>query len=138
MDTQAHRKRADDPSYHYWVEPATGGGCNVFCVGSAHLDPQSAAHEKRFAFDANAISAMPLNPHLKRPRSAILACAGVLLSRDLLGHALVHAAPLRLWCPVWALWFTWLCNRTGGSVVMAAVWHALFGLLTASIAGRDI
>ena len=37
-----------------------------------------------------------------------------------------------------ALSFTWLYNRTGGRVLMVAVWHALFGLLTASKAGRDI
>ena len=67
MDTEVHRKRAYDPSYYCWVEPAAGGGYDVFCLGSAHLYPQGAVHEKGLAFDANAIPAMPLNPHLERP-----------------------------------------------------------------------
>jgi membrane protease YdiL (CAAX protease family) len=37
-----------------------------------------------------------------------------------------------------AVLFTWLYNGTGGSVLMVAVWHALFDLLTASKAGQDI
>jgi len=36
-----------------------------------------------------------------------------------------------------AVLFTWLYNGTGGSVLMVAIWHALFDLLTASAAGRD-
>ncbi len=37
-----------------------------------------------------------------------------------------------------ALLLTWLYNGTGGSILMAAVWHAMFDLLTASKAGQDI
>ncbi|MGA2505373.1 MAG: CPBP family intramembrane glutamic endopeptidase [Anaerolineales bacterium] len=37
-----------------------------------------------------------------------------------------------------AVLFTWLYNGTGGSILMVAVWHALFDLLTASKAGQDI
>jgi membrane protease YdiL (CAAX protease family) len=37
-----------------------------------------------------------------------------------------------------AVLFTWLYNGTGGSVLMVAIWHALFDLLTASKAGQDI
>lgn len=36
-----------------------------------------------------------------------------------------------------AVLFTWLYNGTGGSVLMVAIWHALFDLLTASAVGRD-
>jgi membrane protease YdiL (CAAX protease family) len=36
-----------------------------------------------------------------------------------------------------AVLFTWLYNGTGGSVLMVAIWHALFDLMTASAAGRD-
>lgn len=36
-----------------------------------------------------------------------------------------------------AVLFTWLYNGAGGSVLMVAIWHALFDLLTASAAGRD-
>ena len=36
-----------------------------------------------------------------------------------------------------AVLFTWLYNGTGGSVLMVAIWHALFDLLTASKAGQD-
>jgi membrane protease YdiL (CAAX protease family) len=36
-----------------------------------------------------------------------------------------------------AVLFTWLYNGTGGSILMVAIWHALFDLLTASAAGRD-
>ena len=36
-----------------------------------------------------------------------------------------------------AVLFTWLYNGSGGSVLMVAIWHALFDLLTASAAGRD-
>lgn len=36
-----------------------------------------------------------------------------------------------------AVLFTWLYNGTGGSVLMVAIWHGLFDLLTASAAGRD-
>jgi membrane protease YdiL (CAAX protease family) len=36
-----------------------------------------------------------------------------------------------------AVLFTWLYNGTGGSVLMVAIWHALFDLLSASAAGRD-
>ncbi|MBN2146257.1 MAG: CPBP family intramembrane metalloprotease [Anaerolineales bacterium] len=37
-----------------------------------------------------------------------------------------------------AVLFTWLYNGTGGSVLMVAIWHTLFDLLTASKAGQDI
>ena len=37
-----------------------------------------------------------------------------------------------------AVLFTWLYNGTGGSVLMVAIWHGLFDLLTASKAGQDI
>jgi membrane protease YdiL (CAAX protease family) len=37
-----------------------------------------------------------------------------------------------------AVVFTWLYNSTGGSVLIVAVWHGLFDLLTASKAGQDI
>jgi membrane protease YdiL (CAAX protease family) len=37
-----------------------------------------------------------------------------------------------------AVLFTWLYNGTGGSVLMVAIWHALFDLLTASKAGQDV
>lgn len=37
-----------------------------------------------------------------------------------------------------AVLFTWLYNGTGGSVLMVALWHALFDLLTASKAGQDV
>jgi membrane protease YdiL (CAAX protease family) len=37
-----------------------------------------------------------------------------------------------------AVLFTWLYNGTGGSILMVAVWHALFDLLTASKAGQNI
>ncbi len=37
-----------------------------------------------------------------------------------------------------AVLLTWLYNGTGGSVLMVAIWHALFDLLTASKAGQDI
>lgn len=37
-----------------------------------------------------------------------------------------------------AVLFTWLYNGTGGSVLMVAIWHALFDLLTASKAGQDL
>ncbi len=37
-----------------------------------------------------------------------------------------------------AVLFTWLYNGTGGSVLMVAIWHGLFDLLTASAAGRDL
>ena len=36
-----------------------------------------------------------------------------------------------------AVLFTWLYNGTGGSILMVAIWHALFDLFTASAAGRD-
>lgn len=36
-----------------------------------------------------------------------------------------------------AVLFTWLYNGSGGSILMAALWHALFDLLTASKAGPD-
>ncbi|HSJ55147.1 MAG TPA: CPBP family intramembrane glutamic endopeptidase, partial [Anaerolineae bacterium] len=35
-----------------------------------------------------------------------------------------------------AVLFTWLYNGTGGSVVMVAIWHALFDLITASQASQ--
>ena len=37
-----------------------------------------------------------------------------------------------------AVLLTWLYNGTGGSILMVAVWHALFDLVTASEAGQDI
>jgi len=37
-----------------------------------------------------------------------------------------------------AVLFTWLYNGTGGSILMVAIWHALFDLVTASKAGQDI
>ena len=37
-----------------------------------------------------------------------------------------------------AVLLTWLYNGTGGSVLAAAVWHALFDLTTASKSGQDI
>ena len=37
-----------------------------------------------------------------------------------------------------AVLFTWIYNGTGGSVLMVAIWHGLFDLLTASKAGQDI
>jgi membrane protease YdiL (CAAX protease family) len=37
-----------------------------------------------------------------------------------------------------AVLLTWLYNGSGGSILMVAVWHALFDLLTASQAGQDI
>jgi membrane protease YdiL (CAAX protease family) len=37
-----------------------------------------------------------------------------------------------------AVLFTWLYNGTGGSVLMVALWHGIFDLLTASKAGQDI
>ena len=37
-----------------------------------------------------------------------------------------------------AVLFTWLYNSTGGSVLMVAIWHGLFDMLTASRAGQDI
>ena len=37
-----------------------------------------------------------------------------------------------------AVLLTWLYNGTGGSILMVAIWHALFDLLTASKAGQDI
>ena len=37
-----------------------------------------------------------------------------------------------------AVIFTWLYNGSLGSVLMVAIWHALFDLLTASKAGQDI
>jgi len=37
-----------------------------------------------------------------------------------------------------AVLFTWLYNGTGGSILMVAIWHALFDLVTASEAGQDI
>ncbi len=37
-----------------------------------------------------------------------------------------------------AVIFTWIYNGTRGSVLMVAVWHALFDLLSASKAGQDI
>ena len=36
-----------------------------------------------------------------------------------------------------AVLLTWLYNGTGGSILMVAIWHALFDLLTASAVGRD-
>jgi uncharacterized protein len=33
--------------------------------------------------------------------------------------------------------FTWLYNGSGGSVLMVAIWHALYDLTTASAVGRD-
>jgi len=37
-----------------------------------------------------------------------------------------------------AVLLTWLYNGTGGSVLMVALWHGIFDLLTASKAGQDI
>ncbi len=37
-----------------------------------------------------------------------------------------------------AVLFTWLYNGTGGSVLMVAIWHALFDLVSASKAGQDV
>jgi hypothetical protein len=37
-----------------------------------------------------------------------------------------------------AVLFTWLYNSTGGSVLLVAIWHAVFDLLSASEAGQDI
>jgi len=37
-----------------------------------------------------------------------------------------------------AVMFTWIYNSTGGSVLMVAIWHAIFDLLSASKAGQDI
>jgi membrane protease YdiL (CAAX protease family) len=37
-----------------------------------------------------------------------------------------------------AVLLTWLYNGTGGSVLMVAIWHALFDLLTASKADQDV
>jgi len=37
-----------------------------------------------------------------------------------------------------AVLFTWLYNGSGGNVLMVAVWHGLFDMLTASKAGPDI
>jgi uncharacterized protein len=37
-----------------------------------------------------------------------------------------------------AVLFTWLYNGTGGSVLMVALWHGLYDLLSASKAGQDI
>lgn len=37
-----------------------------------------------------------------------------------------------------AVLLTWLYNGTRGSILMVAIWHALFDLLTASKAGQDI
>lgn len=37
-----------------------------------------------------------------------------------------------------AVLFTWLFNGAHGSILMVAIWHALFDLLTASKAGQDI
>ncbi len=37
-----------------------------------------------------------------------------------------------------AVVFTWLYNSTGGSVLMVAIWHAVFDLLSASKAGQEI
>ncbi len=36
-----------------------------------------------------------------------------------------------------AVILTWLYNGSGGSVLIVAIWHALFDLLSASAAGRD-
>jgi membrane protease YdiL (CAAX protease family) len=36
-----------------------------------------------------------------------------------------------------AVLFTWLYNGSSGSILMVALWHGLFDLLTASAAGRD-
>jgi hypothetical protein len=33
---------------------------------------------------------------------------------------------------------TWVYNGAGGSVLMVAIWHALFDLVTASKAGQDV
>lgn len=37
-----------------------------------------------------------------------------------------------------AVLLTWLYNGSGGSILMVAVWHALFDLLTASQMGQDV
>jgi membrane protease YdiL (CAAX protease family) len=37
-----------------------------------------------------------------------------------------------------AVIFTWIYNGTGGSILMVAIWHALFDMLSASKAGQDI
>jgi len=37
-----------------------------------------------------------------------------------------------------AVLLTWLYNGTGGSVLMVAIWHALFDLVSASKAGQDV
>jgi len=37
-----------------------------------------------------------------------------------------------------AVVFTWLYNSTGGSILMVALWHGIFDLLSASAAGQDI
>lgn len=37
-----------------------------------------------------------------------------------------------------AVLFTWLYNSTGGSMLMAAIWHALFDLLSASMASQGL
>lgn len=37
-----------------------------------------------------------------------------------------------------AVLFTWLYNGTGGSVLMVAIWHALFDLLGASLASQGL
>jgi membrane protease YdiL (CAAX protease family) len=37
-----------------------------------------------------------------------------------------------------AVLLTWLYNGTGGSVLMVALWHGIFDLLTASKAGQDV
>jgi membrane protease YdiL (CAAX protease family) len=37
-----------------------------------------------------------------------------------------------------AVIFTWIYNSTGGSVLMVALWHGIFDLLSASKAGQDI
>jgi membrane protease YdiL (CAAX protease family) len=36
-----------------------------------------------------------------------------------------------------AVLFTWLYNGSGGSILMVAIWHGVFDLITASAAGRD-
>jgi membrane protease YdiL (CAAX protease family) len=37
-----------------------------------------------------------------------------------------------------AVVLTWLYNGTGGSILMVAIWHALFDLVSASKAGQDV
>ena len=49
-------------------------------------------------------------------------------ARDLLRRAVLCGAVI----------FTWIYNGTGGSVLMVALWHGIFDLLTASKAGQDI